>query len=377
MIKLIDKTNNINVKLKDKINKNICSKNKQDKKKDKNKLTLALCTLGIIGAVGLSIATKSKSSRTITLSDIKFDKGLATLKKSGQKYTGTIIHKTKDNATISLTYLDSVLQESKKVNSDNTIEFIKKYTTDANKKITSIFKQKDDGSIEKVRTLIRGNDSIRINGQNGVIEKYFHKADGKWHCLDDFIDKTKQNERWLPINKWNTGNFYLHAGIDINKFLRRGEFSNYQFTDKKIPLTIPDDLPDSYREYFESLIKEAKAYNRAIIDYIEPLDDFAKSFTLEKPITVYRDTYTSWFNKAKNGILTDSAFVSTSLEKGASMEGLIGSNASKKTTYKIHLPIGTKCANLSYTTEKELLLPRNSQFKVIGPFELEYILPKE
>ena len=85
MIKLIDKTNNINVKLKDKISKNICSKNKQDKKKDKNKLTLALCTLGIIGAVGLSIATKSKSSRTITLSDIKFDKGLATLKKSGQK----------------------------------------------------------------------------------------------------------------------------------------------------------------------------------------------------------------------------------------------------------------------------------------------------
>lgn len=73
---------------------------------------------------------KNKKAVQVTLNDLKFDKGLATLKKTGKKYTGTVIHKTKDNATVSLSYLDSVLQEAKKVNSDNTIAYVKKYTTE-------------------------------------------------------------------------------------------------------------------------------------------------------------------------------------------------------------------------------------------------------
>ena len=163
--------------------------------------------------------------------------------------------------------------------------------------------------------------------------------------------------------------------MDVNRYLRSGEFCNHQFTDKKIPIEIPNDMPINYRKYFESRIQEAKSDNRAIVDMLDTLDDFSKSFILEKPMTVYRDAPYSWIEKAKNGILHDDAYVSTSIIRGASMEGLMGSYSQPYSCYKIHLPVGTKCANLTYTSEKEILLPRNANFKVIGPMELEYILP--
>lgn len=352
--------------------------NSLDKNKEKF-LQKALIGLGIASSAALAVAgvicLKNKKPSQITLSDIKFDKGLATLKKTGEKFSGTIVHKTKDNSTVSLTYLDSVLQEAKKVNADDTIAYVKKYVTDGDKKVTSIFKPKVDGGLEEVRTLIRKNDSIRINGKNGFIEKYFQKAAGKWHRVDQFLDKNNPNSCWNP-NRYNSGsNYYLQSGMDVNRFLRSGEFCNHQFTDKKIPLEIPADLPAGYKKAFEARIQEAKSDNRAVVDMLETLDEFSKSYTLETPKIVYRDAPSSWKRTVKEGILSDDAFVSTSIEKGASMEGIIGSYSQPYSCYKIHLPAGTKCANLTYTSEKEILLPRNAKFKVIGPDELEYILP--
>jgi len=343
------------------------------------KLQKSLICLGIVASATLVVAgvihLKNKKPIAVALKDLNFAKGFATLKKSGEKFTGTVFHKTKDNATVSLTYLDSTLQEAKKVNADDTIAYVKKYTNDGNKKVTSILKPGVNSSLEEVRTLIRKNDSIRINGKDGFIEKYFQKAAGEWHRLDHFIDKNSPNPHWNPNHHNVTRSYYLQYGMDVNRFLRSGEFCNHQFSDKKIPLEIPDDLPSSYKSYIESRIQEAKSDNRALVDMLDSLDDFSKSFTLEKPKVVYRDAPSSWIKTAKERILSDEAFVSTSIEKGASMEGLIGSSSKPYSCYKIHLPVGTKCANLTNSSEKELLLPRNAKFKIIGTDELEYILP--
>ncbi|MCD7779655.1 MAG: hypothetical protein LUH05_03160 [Candidatus Gastranaerophilales bacterium] len=78
----------------------------------------------------------------------------------------------------------------------------------------------------------------------------------------------------------------------------------------------------------------------------------------------------------QDGILSDKAYVSTSIERNASMEGMIASHNEPYSTYKIHLPIGTQCGDLTYTSEREVLLPRNAEFKVLGWNDLEYILPK-
>lgn len=354
-------------------------KNKDVKQIQKSKkLEYALIGLGIVATVAVSgvLCLKNKKPVQITLNDIKFNKGLATLKETGEKFTGTVVHKTKDNAIVSLTYLDAVLQEAKKVNADDTIAYIKKYTKDGNKKITSIFKPDTDGILKEIKTLICKNDSIRINGQNDFIEKYFQNAGGKWQRIDNFIDKEKPNSYWTADRDNAVRNYYLEVGMDVNRFLRSGEFCNHRFKDNKIPLCELDDIPAKHREFVSKVINEAKSENRVLIDMLEPLDDFSKSFTIEKPMTVYRDAPTFWMNKAKNGILTDEAFVSTSTVKGASYEGLIGSFSQPYSNYKIHLPAGTKCANLTDTGEKEILLPRRAKFKVIGPNELEYILPE-
>ena len=98
--------------------------NSLDKNKEKI-LQKTLIGLGIASSATLAVAgvicLKNKKPIQFTLNDIKFDKGLATLKKTGEKFSGTVVHKTKDNSTVSLTYLDSVLQEAKKVNADDTI----------------------------------------------------------------------------------------------------------------------------------------------------------------------------------------------------------------------------------------------------------------
>lgn len=160
-------------------------------------------------------------------------------------------------------------------------------------------------------------------------------------------------------------NFYLENGKEINRFLRNGEL-------KELP-TITDDMPESLKTVLGHKIAENKDYNRAIIESIDVLDSMMTSRTT-KPMTVYRDAPASWLNTAKDGIIKDEAFLSTSTVPGASLEGLIGSNAHLNKRYQIRVPENFPYLDLTYTSEKEMLLPRGLSFRVIANDILEVIV---
>lgn len=165
--------------------------------------------------------------------------------------------------------------------------------------------------------------------------------------------------------KRNIRGFYLENGKEINSFLRTGKL-------KAIPV-IDENTPPALKKYIESQTAEIKNYNRAIVDSIEAIDAQITS-RAEKPMVLYRDAPASWLNTAENGIITDKAFCSTSVTPGASMEGIIGSNAHLNKLYKIRIPEGTPFMDLRHTSEQEVLLPRNCRFKIIDGNTLELIL---
>lgn len=164
--------------------------------------------------------------------------------------------------------------------------------------------------------------------------------------------------------KRNIKGFYLENGKEINSFLRTGKL-------KDIPV-VDENMPPALKKYAESQIVEIKNYNRAIVDSIEAIDAKMTS-RAEKPMTLYRDAPASWLDTAENGILTDKAFCSTSVTPGASMEGIIGSNAHLNKRYEIRIPEGTPFLDLRHTSEQEVLLPRNCKFKIVGENVLELI----
>ncbi len=212
------------------------------------------------------------------------------------------------------------------------------------------------------------NSRIIRNPDGSIKEYYWQYSDGEWIRVDKHIDKSKTIDTSSPVN------FYLQRAKEINTFLRTGKFYNHEFINGKLPedTEIDENMPG----WIKDVINTAKTFNREVLEQIPAIDKFAQSSTLNNSLTVYRDAPYTWMDKAENGILTDKAFVSTSLEPHASMEYLIGDNERNSVTYKIHLPKGTKYGNLTHTSEKEILLPRNARFKVVGYNELEYIPPK-
>lgn len=183
--------------------------------------------------------------------------------------------------------------------------------------------------------------------------------------LESYISKD------IPVNsseyiflKRNPLGYYLECGKEVNKFLRSGKFDNIRI--------ITDDVPDGLKPILQRQNEEKKEFNRIIIESIPILDSKFNSKTNE-PMVVFRDAPKSWIDTVKAGILHDNAYISTSTEKGASMEGII-SNGADNFTYEIRLPKGTPFWDLTRTPEKEMVLSRDSNFKVLGQGVLELIL---
>lgn len=227
---------------------------------------------------------------------------------------------------------------------------------------------KKRGKIKTANLKARKNtkDSVSKN-QNGALNVTEEIQDIKNKIQYD----TAMVAQEMPVDssdydfmKRNIKGFYLENGKEINSFLRTGKL-------KDIPV-VDENMPPALKKYAESQIVEIKNYNRAIVDSIEAIDAKMTS-RAEKPMTLYRDAPASWLDTAENGILTDKAFCSTSVTPGASMEGIIGSNAHLNKRYEIRIPEGTPFLDLRHTSEQEVLLPRNCKFKIVGENVLELI----
>ncbi len=215
------------------------------------------------------------------------------------------------------------------------------------------------------------DDSQRItNTLNCMGAVSFASLYPKINHQTSFIQKSLENlmSSEIPVDfddyKYllcNPEGFYKNYGLDINRFLRSGTF-------KPLP-RIYEDMPESIKNYVAAQIIEQKNLNRTIYESIDILDKEINSITSE-PMKVFRDAPRDWMYTQKDGYLTDKAFCSVSVEKGASAEGMIN-NGANNFTYEIYLPENTKFWDLRDSMEKEMVLARNSKFKVIEPGVLQ------
>lgn len=246
----------------------------------------------------------------------------------------------------------------------NNIQFNNQYINSRNKRNLSSFSLAavKSRNSDILMNYLKYSGMVSFVGVNRPAEKVsasFLKS------LEGFISKD------IPVDssdyiflKRNPLGYYLQCGKEVNNFLRTGKFDN-------IPV-IRDDAPEVLKSILQRQKEEKKEFNRTILESIPILDSKFSSKTTE-PMIVFRDAPKSWMETAKNGILHDNAYISTSTERGASMEGII-SNGADNFTYEIRLPKDTPFWDLTHTPEKEMVLPRNSDFKVIGNGILELIL---
>lgn len=271
----------------------------------------------------------------------------------------------KKGEKVVIDYKDNIIQKATKYFSDGTVAHVKTYTTDdTGKRIITTLKPNDDGSLSIAKIAEHTNETtIQYDGVNGFISKYIRKFGNTWKDLTPYISQEK-------VSVPRTTSMYLENGMNINRFLRSGEFYNHKFSTKRIPMEVPDN---EFKAYTEMLIKEAKELNRQIIDSIDNLDIATHSSKTTKPMVVYRDAPIAWLDTAKDGKLIDRGYCSTSTERGASMEGMLSKEPTM--TYEIELDENMPFLDLTYTSEKEMLLPRNLQFEIIGPNRLRCLGP--
>lgn len=85
---------------------------KEEKKKDNTKLKLALAGLAVASIAAIGIAYKISKGQSVDLSKINFDKGVASLKENGTKFTGTVKDTLKNGDKIILQYENGILKQS-------------------------------------------------------------------------------------------------------------------------------------------------------------------------------------------------------------------------------------------------------------------------
>lgn len=291
--------------------------------------------------------------------------------KINSKFTGEKEKTTSSGEKFKIQFEDGEIKSSTRTNENGEIVLKKEYCKDKyDNKIVSIYIPKDDGALELSKKILTGKDRVIIYKNDNEIEQYWFRTPKGFKRVDEFIDKGDVE------NYRQAQNYYSYNGIQINAFLRDGEFRHPNITYDEIPYEILND-PDAY-EWEKNEIKDIMTDNRFILDIIDEIDVLTKQSKTDEDMIVYRNAPIRWVKNAKDGILDEAAFVSTSTEKGASMEGIyVGKDRKVSTTYKIHLPKGTPFYDLTHTSEKEMLLPRKAKFRVIGDTELEYILPAD
>jgi hypothetical protein len=268
-----------------------------------------------------------------------------------------------------LEYSNGILKNAKKILPNGQIEYEKKYATKvcdgASFHVVETFRRNQTGNLSLSAILETSKETIaHYLDKNGKLDKYFRKFGDIWTRLDDKVDKSSRIVS-------DPERLYVYLGIQINKFLRNGKFNN-----SRLPKGFPTEaelnaMPENFRPIVEDIVKDEKLTNRKILDGISLIDEMTHSSVTTEPMIVNRRTKTKWINSAKDGVLTDRAFLSTSITEGASSEGLF--SADPTVNYKIEIPVGTPYCDLSSYGEQELLFPRDGIFKIIEGYKLKLI----
>ena len=192
----------------------------------------------------------------------------------------------------------------------------------------------------------------------------------------------------MEVSNYTSGSYIINDFLRGTKeFTLIDSFESYKALciedkiDSELKSMIPDEKYDglSYEEcvklitdevnsqvtikefYTENLIRAYRYLNN--LKDILVLDSIANN-KLESQTTVYRGAPSSWIESADSSIISDPSFCSTSTSKEAVEEVFAKQDGNR--LYTIILPKDTKCIDLSKIShENEIILPRNSKFKVI------------
>ena len=126
----------------------------KEEKGGKKKLALALGALAIAGAAAVAIYKTSKG-QGVKLADITFEKGIASLKEGGEKFTGVIKDTLKNGDKVVLEYTDGVIQKSTREGSKNLQKIFSK-AENGNRLVTII----EDGKERIVNPVITKLTSV-------------------------------------------------------------------------------------------------------------------------------------------------------------------------------------------------------------------------
>ena len=262
-------------------------------------------------------------------------------------------------------FSDGKVIKAEKSTPDGKIIYRKEYTRNGDKLTVPKFTPNTDGNLEISRLLVKTKESIgQYLNDKGLIDKYFRKIGNHWKRVDERLTKEQ-----VPM--CSARGIYLDSGQMINRFLRSGEFYNYKSTDGKFFNL--DEFSPEIRKCLEYDMKGVYDTNRQIIDSIEMIDAKTHSSHTTRPMVVYRDAPIQWLKTAKDGKLIDLGYCSTSTERGASLEGMLSKEPTM--TYEIELGENVPYWDLTDTTEKEMLLPRGSEFLILGHNKLRYLGP--
>ncbi len=262
-------------------------------------------------------------------------------------------------------FSDGKVIKAEKSTPDGKIIYRKEYTRNGDKLTVPKFTPNTDGNLEISRLLVKTKESIgQYLNDKGLIDKYFRKIGNHWKRVDERLTKEQ-----VPM--CSARGFYLDSGQFVNRFLRSGEFYNYKSKDGSYFYL--NDYPQNIRKYLEAEMKGVYDTNRQIIDGIEMIDEKTHSSHTTRPMVVYRDAPIQWLKTAKDGKLIDLGYCSTSTERGASLEGMLSKEPTM--TYEIELGENVPYWDLTDTTEKEMLLPRGSEFLILGRNRLRYLGP--
>lgn len=341
-------------------------KTDQNIENTKSNLENRLKGLSTLGVATVIISKNDKINASIKNQNVIFEKGIAyTL--DGSLFNGEIVKTNSYKEKFNILIKDGKILQSTKINQDGTVAWIKKYSRNKyNQNVTRFYAPNENSELELKKTILTGKDKIAMFEGENVVDKYWFNTAQGWKRVDEFIDKSDVK------NYMNPSAYYGYNGIQINRFLRDGEFGHPNINFDSIPYEVLQD-PESPRLYKEK-VRDIMTHNRFILGAIDDLDLLTQTSKTDYSMIVYRNAPYWWVDKAEDGILGEDAFCSTSTKKGASMEGIyVGKHYKDGVTYKIHLPEGTPFLDLTHTTEKEMLLPRKGKFKVINNTELEYL----
>ena len=178
-------------------------------KNGKKKLAIGLAAAATVAVAGIAIAAKVKNGKaaSINLSDIKFDKGIASL--NGEKFTGTVSDTLANGDKISLTYEDGKIAQSIREGSKNITKKFN-YMPDAIKPSTvetldpkgeiinkATFEYCDDG---KTKLFIDKNRAFELDTYSGYKAVY---ATTEECNADGSISYKADMENWKAYSKDN------------------------------------------------------------------------------------------------------------------------------------------------------------------------------